>query len=85
MDDHMGSWKVRQIKTPVIYLTVDLIGYCILDIFPHHLQIDQLRHDCNDDDDQDTKNQQAFDQPVVDFPKNIHDGFFNDDYIAGQD
>jgi hypothetical protein len=84
MDNHMGPWKVRQVKMPVIYLTVDLIGYCILDIFPHHLQIDQLRHGYNNDDDQDPKNQQAFDQPVVDFPKNVHDGFSNCDDIAGQ-
>jgi hypothetical protein len=42
-----------------------------------------LRHDHYDDDDENAKNQQAFDPPVVDFPKIVHDGFSNCDHIAG--
>jgi hypothetical protein len=61
MDDNMRPWKVRQVEMTIFYPTLDFIGYCILDISPHHLQIDQLRHDHYDDDDQDAKNQQAFD------------------------
>jgi len=79
----MRPWKVRQVQMPVIYHTADLLGYCILDIFFRHLQIDQLRRDHYDDDGEDANNQQAFDQQVGNFPEFAHDGFSNCNYIAG--
>ena len=75
MDDNMGPWKVRQVQTSIFYLTADLLGYGILDIFPHHLQMDQLRRDYHQDENEGTKNQQAFDQQVVKFFRFAHDGF----------
>ena len=76
MDDNMGPWKIRQVQTSIVYLTADLLGYGILDGCPHHLQIDQLRHDHHDDDDEGNKNQQAFDQPAINnYIRFSHDGF----------
>jgi hypothetical protein len=71
----MGPWKVRQVQTSIFYLTADLLGYGILDIFPHHLQVDQFRCNHHYDDDEGTNNQQAFDQQVVNIFKFAHDGF----------
>jgi hypothetical protein len=82
MDDNMGLWKVRQVYMSICYLTADLLGYGILDSFPHHLQIDQLRRDHYQDDDEGTKNQQAFDQQIDNFFRFAHDGFSNCDDIA---
>ena len=77
MDDNMGPWEVRQVQTSIFYFTADLLGYGILDSCPHQLQMDQLRRDHHQDDDEGTKNQQAFDQQVDNFLRFAHDGFSN--------
>ena len=61
---HVGARKISQLQVAISYPAANIFGYIFLDVFFHHLQIDQTGRKYHNDDDQEDENQQGFDQPA---------------------
>ena len=64
MNYHVGAREKRQLQVAIGYWAANIVGNLFLDVFFHHLQIDQTGGEYYKDNDQEDQNQQAFDQPA---------------------